>query len=449
MSVRPLRLSPLDIPGYAIKKSGIVWLCQHGAWCAENQIIGFCNINLQSLGGKPNRFGKETVLQAVLAAPAPGRLRTDPETSFGGYLDFLGVQVWNSESIIGFLEIDEDEDEDEAPQTLRLRHCMLAGKLLTDLANYGTGLLPGWHVHVRAWRQAQAGMPKTLLSLAMCDGRGPLRGARDAFIELLEDSTNDCHIVVASNDLLVPNAIGLREQFERDEAAFKAIAWDIEQAIFNGPVAPTPQDHVFAGLLLESLRVSPLREPHHIVTGAGLQKTDPPAAIVLSANAEQMHIMRHRTFGYHLEVFHFRVAAAGPATKAWLCAAFERVDRTIASIRTDYENLFNAVRAAFDTRFIVLNRMSSSGREDLAFYAPFDAPLAQTLVHIAAKEINLMLHDLAVAYPIDIIDIDAIATEIGAAQHLPDGVHQSGEMARRIRAEIIGLLEDRKTAPLF
>jgi hypothetical protein len=437
VSVQPLRLAPLHIPGYAVKKSGIVWLYPDGAWCAENQIIAFCNINLENLaGGKDNPFAKETVLQAALAAPAAGRLRADPETSFGGYLDFLGVQAWNADAIIGFLETDEDA----TPVPLPMRNCMLTGKLLTGLANFGTGLLPGWHTETRAWRQDSPCLPKTLLSLAMCDARGPLRGDQEAFIELFEASQTQCHIVVASNDLLVPNAIYLREQFERDKSAFNLIAYDIEQAIFNGPVKPTPQDHFFVGLLLDSLRTSPIRETHDIITGAGLQKTSLPAAIILSANAEQMHILRHKTLAYHLQIYHFQFAAAGPATKAWLLASFEHVARTIASIKNDYENLFNAVLGEVDAKFMILNRMSSSGREDLAFYAPFDTPLAQTLAHIAAKEINLMLHELTATYPIDIIDIDSIAAEIGGAQHLPDGVHQSGEMQSRIRAKIIRLI---------
>jgi len=437
VSARPLRLGPLEIPGCAVKKSGIVWLYPDGAWCDSGQIIGFCNVNLEMFGGGhvPQPFGPDTVLQVALASPAAGRLRADPETAFGGYLDFLGVQAWNGESVIGTLETPEDS---EAP--LHMRHRMLAGKLLTSLANFGTGLLPGWHTSARAWRRETAGIPKTLLTLAMCDVRGPLRGAQEAFIEFFEESQSPWHVIVASNELVVPNAVCVREQFERDEAAFELIARDIERVIFNGPVKPTARDHFFAGLLLESLRASPIRERHDIITTAGLQKSEPPAAIILSANAEQMFMLRHKTLRYHLQFYHFQFAAMGPASKAWMNASFEQADRTIAGIRNDYEALFSAVRAKIDTKFIILNRMSSSGREDLAYYAPFDAPLAKTLAHIAAKEINLVLHDLAAAGLIDIIDTDAIAAEIGAAQHLPDGVHQSGEMASRIRAEIIALM---------
>jgi len=435
--MRPLCLGKLEIPGYAVKKSGIVWLLPDHAVCEKNQIFGFCNISLEPISpAAPRPFENETILQAALAAPAAGRLRADPETSFGGYLNFLGVQLWDPHSIIGFLETDDGQPGGRLP----VRLCMLAGKLFTRLADYGTGLLPGWHSHARAWRPELADVPATLLSLGICDARGPLLGDDASFLEFFAEAESPCHILVAGNDLLVPSALCLLEQFERDDTAYNLIARELEQAVFNGPIKPTPQDHFFAGALLEALRASPIRETHDIITGAGLQKTSPPAAIILSANAEPMRILRHKILAYHLHLHHFQLAAAGPAIRAWLQTAFEPAPRGIAGIKHDYETLITAVQAQFETKFIVLNRMSSSGREDLAFYAPFDAPLSQTLVHVAAKEINLMLHDLAAAGKITIIDIDALAAELGGAQHLPDGTHQSGELQSRIRGEILRLM---------
>ncbi len=437
MSVQPLCLGPLDIPGYAVKKSGIVWLYPDGAWCEENQVIGFCNISLAPRAGAA-QVARDATLQAALASPATGRLRADPETSFGGYLDFLGVQTWDGTAVIGFLDM-PGEDEAQA-QTLPMRHCLLAGKLLTGLANYGTGLLPGWHSQLRAWRREVPGIPDTILALGLCDVRGPLCGEQAAFLEYFEANNSQCHIVVTANDLLVPSALCLLEQFSRGGDANDQITRDIERSVFNGPVKPAAQDHFFAGALIEALRASPLLETHDIITAAGLGKTRPPALVILSANAEPMRILRHKTLCYHLQIHHFQFAAAGPAIRAWLQRAFEYVPRGIADIKRDYETLIAAVQARFRTKFAVINRMSSSGREDLAFYTPFDAPLSQTLAHVAAKEINIMLHELAEDGKISIVDMDAIAAELGAAQHLPDGVHQSRDMEARLRAKILGLL---------
>ncbi len=54
-----------------------------------------------------------------------------------------------------------------------------------------------------------------------------------------------------------------------------------------------------------------------------------------------------------------------------------------------------------------------------------------------------MLHDLAEKADIEIVDVDAIAAGLGAAAHLPDGVHQSGLMQDEVRWEILHILEQR------
>jgi hypothetical protein len=86
--------------------------------------------------------------------------------------------------------------------------------------------------------------------------------------------------------------------------------------------------------------------------------------------------------------------------------------------------------------------MSTSGHEDISNYASFDAPMSGTLSSIAAKEHNLMLHDLAENRDLAIIDVDAIAADLGGAEHLPDGIHQSGLIQAALRVEILHALED-------
>jgi hypothetical protein len=90
-----------------------------------------------------------------------------------------------------------------------------------------------------------------------------------------------------------------------------------------------------------------------------------------------------------------------------------------------------------------MNSLSTSGHEDIFTYAPFDKPMGEMLSSIRTKEMNLMLHDLAREQELAIVDVDAIAADIGAAAHLPDGVHQSGLMQAEIRAEILRILSQR------
>jgi hypothetical protein len=42
-----------------------------------------------------------------------------------------------------------------------------------------------------------------------------------------------------------------------------------------------------------------------------------------------------------------------------------------------------------------------------------------------------------------IVDTDAIAADLGAKAHLPDGLHQSGPLQAEIRQEIIHMLAAR------
>jgi hypothetical protein len=190
--------------------------------------------------------------------------------------------------------------------------------------------------------------------------------------------------------------------------------------------------------------MSPLTDHYDILTRRGLRRTGPSEAVVLSVNAESPVILRHQQLGYAVNLnFLVLTEVAGPAVRQWLLTAFEPIKRTPYDIRRDYRELIEAVRARSDTKFLILNAMSTSGDEDVFSYAPFDRPMDDTLSSIRAKELNLMLHDLAREQDISIVDVDAIAAELGGAAHLPDGVHQSGLMQAEVRAEILQLLRGR------
>ena len=115
--------------------------------------------------------------------------------------------------------------------------------------------------------------------------------------------------------------------------------------------------------------------------------------------------------------------------------------RSVDDVRRDYKRLLDTMNKATGTRAIVINRMSTSGYEDISSYSPFDAPMSDTLASIAAKELNLMLHDIAEDNDLAIIDVDAIAADLGGAEHLPDGIHQSGAIQAVLRAEILHVMK--------
>jgi hypothetical protein len=279
-----------------------------------------------------------------------------------------------------------------------------------------------------------------MLCLGICDAEGPVRGDQAAFLDMFEDTTDPTHMIAVQDRPVTPCAPCLFDQFTRSAASYQAITDDIMRAFLSGRVRVTSDDWLFIGALLAALESSPMRETYDLLTPTGLRKGGRPASILLSLNAEGPSILRHKTLGYNLHILRIYQPAAGPAVRAWLASAFEPVKRSIDDIRSDYRKLFDAVCSETNARFLVLNRMSTSGNEDISTYAPFDHPMSDTLANIASKELNLMLHDLAEERDFSIIDVDAIAAELGGSDHLPDGVHQSGTMQSQVRAEIMHAL---------
>ncbi len=443
MTSLPLRCGPLLADDFAIQRSGIAWLCEDGHLCRPNEVIAYCNIGLERTAAQrtaPNPFAEERELQVAFAPRVGGRVRWAPGTSPGGHLNVHRVQPWDADAVLGFLEVPDGAAPADAG-TARL--LMLAGRRISALADGYTGLLPGWHNRSRGWWSEPASVPgPTLLSLGVCDAEAALRGDRLAFTEMFEIAPHPAQIVFTNAHPLTPCAPVLAEQFLRQPAAYEAIAADLRRGLTEGRVRPSADDWLFAGMLLAALARSPMRDGYAILTPSGLRRSGPAEAILLSLNAEFPTILRHRKLGYALHVMRHYQQAAGPGMRAWLDLAFEPVRRTVADIRLDYARLFEMVARETAGRFLVVNRMSTAGQEDVASYAAFDAPMAATLESIASKELNLMLHDLAEEHDIAIIDVDAIAAEFGGAAHLPDGIHQSGPMQAAVRAEILHCLMD-------
>jgi len=456
LNTLPLKFGVLQGDNFLIQRSGVTWLCDDGHECQPNEVIAYCYIGLEpKAGGRTtaNPFGDEQELQVAFAPRVGGRLRKAVGTSRGGHLSVFGAQPWDPDAALGFLEVSDAErlhgDAVEAAGTLRL--LMLAGRRVSSLASHEAGLLPGWYSRSRAWWFDQPGVLMshvapdlrcpTLLGLGICDSTGPLRGDRRAFNEMFATAPYPAQIVFVGDSPVTPCAPVLLEQFSRTPAQFRAIAADLQRALTEARTIPSADDWFFAGTMLTALERSPIRDCHTLLTASGLRQTAPPSAVLLSLNAEFSTILRHRELGYSLHVMRHFQAAAGPAMRAWLDAAFKPVTRTVADIKLDYIRLFDTTAAELGTRFLIINRMSTSGQEDITSYQAFDAPMSAMLETIAAKELNLMLYELAEERGISIIDIDSIAANLGGAVHLPDGVHQSGLMQAVIRDELFACLE--------
>jgi hypothetical protein len=410
-------------------------------------VIAYCNLGVRPTSrarGELSPFAEEMRdLQMALVTPVAGRLRRAADSSRGGFLDLLDhFMLWSADFEIGHIEPEPGQAIGAGDGQLRL--LMMGGRRASDLAEVRSGLLTGWHDRSRGCRVDGDGPIGTLLSLGVCEMAGVFKGERNAFLELLDAVKGPAQVVFVPDNPMVHNALVVAEQIRRTPADREAIARDLAETLAAGSMTPTPADWMFAGATLNALNRSPASERYTILTRSGLRAAGPPDAIVFSLNAEAENVLRHRRLGYALQFHGFRLADAGLAFVAWLRANFISVRRSPDEIRADFRALIDLVRAdAPATQFLICNVMSTSGADDIQNYAPFDAPLDQTISTVHAKAMNLMLHDLARERDIAIIDADAIAAELGGQRSLPDGVHQNGEMQAELRAEILRILRAR------
>jgi hypothetical protein len=448
MTAIPLTLGPLTARDFVIRRSGVYWLCDDGHHCRRNEVVGYCNISLeriarQQAGTLP--MADEQELQVAFATPCAGRLRVDATKSPGGFLNAFGRHAWRPDDILGHLDPDVDEAVTLANGG-RLRLLFLAGRRMSGLADVEFGLLPGWHSRSRAWWSDESNSLMTLLCLGICDAAGLVRGNRVPFIEFFEGSPCPVQLVYVPDHPVVPCAPILLEQLQRTNSEKEAVAADLAAGLAAARIPATADDWLFAGALLSSLQCSPIVDRYDVLTATGLRKQGPADAILLSLSAELQSVLRHKKLGYTLQMLRHRQASGGPAIRSWLTSSFEPAKRTIDDIRQDYRRLIKAVAAKTGARVMILNRMCTSGFEDIISYAPFDQPLRETLETIAAKEMNLMLHDLAEECDFSIIDVDSIAAYLGGAEHLPDGIHHSGTMQSLLRTAIVDALNGSKPA---
>jgi hypothetical protein len=447
MTSLALSCGPLEAEGYIIRRSGMRWLHDDRYMCRPNEVIGFCNISLEQASGRRSGnfpLAGEMELHVAFAPRIGGRLRISDGNSPGGYLNALGLHVWNQNDVFGYLE-EAPRDDDAAAQVNptpgELRLLMIAGRRMSELADTNIGILPGWHSRSRAWWCDRLGSDlSTLLCLGLCDAAGVVRGNETPFVEAFEATPSPAHFVYVPDHPMVPCAPILLEQLMRSPAQNEALAADLSAGLSSGSVVPNADDWMFAGALLSSLQNSPMRETYDVLTPAGLRQLGPANTILLSMAAEVRSVLRHKKLGYSVQMLRHRQTAAGPAIRSWLSSAFEPVKRTVDDVQRDYRKLIDAVAAQTGARVVILNRMSTSGFEDITSYAAFDAPLGDTLENISAKEMNLMLHDLAEDCDFSIVDVDAIAADLGGSEHLPDGIHHSAAMQAMVRAEIRHIL---------
>jgi hypothetical protein len=445
----PLRLGPLVPPGFQLRRSGIRWLREEGATVRPGEAVAFCNLGLQpqtALASTDAPFADERLeLQAVMAPRAGGTLRQGEATARGGFLDRLDFfQMWTPEFAIGSIEPGAGAPLPGPADEVSL--FMTATRDRADLARSREGIVSGWNDRSRAWRADGEGPRSTVASLGICEMTGVIRGERMAFLELFEQVAGPVQAVHFADEPVLPSAPVLAELTTRTDAEREAISADLVDYLAR--VKARPAEWIFAGAMLNGLQRTPLDDGYDILARGGLRRLGPADAVVLSASVES-GLARHRKLGYALSINGFRIARAGPHVAAWLNESFEPIRRTVDEVARDYRILFDAMRAAQapPKHVLIVNVMSTAGDDDIQNYQAFDEPMGEVLATVRARDMNMMLDDLAHENSdVAIVDLDAIAAEIGAQRNLPDGIHSSGALQAELRGELVGILNARGVA---
>ena len=436
MTVIAMRLGQLGPDALGIKRSGLRWLRGDGHLCRANEIVAYCSLRLT---GAPQAFGEEGFdLQVALAPRMPGRIRRTEAASPGGFLDRAPSLDWTPDEVWGRFEPlsgNADEPIDE-PNLL-----FMAGRRFTNVAEDRSGLLTGWHDRTRGWWGE--GLGATLLAMGACEQVGLIRGADRAYSSLFEAAAGSAQVVMTQGAPLEPCAIVLRQQFARTRKEVAAIRQDMATHFFEGGAAPTAAGWLFMGALLNGLERSALDERYDLLTRTGLLRTPPAAAICLSPAGESPYLLRHRRLGYMLNIFAFRLEGVGRAVRDWLRREFEPVFQSVDDVARDYRQL---IEAAPHCAFILVNQIASRANESIQSYDAFDDHTMAHLSSLRTYDLNLMLHDLARAPNVELVDADAIAADLGVAEHMPDGIHATEQLQAETRAELLRCLRRQRVA---
>lgn len=434
----PLTLGPLGGSAAAVTRSGLRWLCADGQALRAGDPIALCNIAVHT---KPplECFAQEGEdLRFVLVAAAAGRVRQNAAVSRGGWHDELrGYFQWDPDRVIGTFEPDAPGAD---PQALVARFCV-AGRRVSEVAEDRTGILTGWHERKRAWR-VEAERPGTVLGLGICELSPVLRGPDNAFLATLLAGGGAAHMVDVPDTPLVPCARTLIEQFQRTDAQRALVAESFRELGAQIEIDRIG-DWILAATLLKALIGRPALESYDVLTATRLEQVTPDA-MILSVNADGPHRYRHRRHGFAIQLHPFQRLRTGQAFRAWLAREFTVEQHSVSAVRRDYVELIRQVRERAPRReILVFNSVAATDREDILSYEAYDPPLSLALRNVRARELNVMLHDLAAETGIAIVDADAIAADLGVHRSIPDGTHQSGEMQQVLREEILSILKAR------
>jgi hypothetical protein len=425
-------LLPETVP---TRHTSLRWLVASGSSFPAGTILAYCNIS-PAFGSGPALHplaAEWRDLQLAFVLQHPGVVQYKPDAMGGGQIDRnVWRYDWHPEREFAKLMTER------SPKGPLVRPLVVCGRRMSELAEVRDGLLTGWHTRKRAW-WADAQEPGAVLAgLGSCEVTSIMQGSRPGMLDLLDGAAGGSQLLVIPDSAVVPCARTTLEQLRRTPSDMQAIRADMSSSLLALGDKLEARDWLMAGAIQASLLASPLTEPLPILIQGGARVSAPPSAVVMSLHAEPMRVFRHRRLGYTLAIYGYRLTQdTGPGLKNWLATAFEPVVRTPDDIRADFAELLIELRSRSVKRLLLANIFSSSISDDLPSYAGLDTPLSQSIGSVRAKECNLAMAELAAEDPgLLILDIDAMAADLGAIRVLPDSLHVAGDLQILVQQEI-------------
>lgn len=427
MAQRPMLLPDL---GFVPLRSEISWRLPEGAPVAPRQPVASVAISSESLARVAPRG---TEVRALLLAPTQGMLHPHEMPSSGWDAHFPR-KPWEPGHMLGTLETARAL-KDEAALALQVALFSIdrLHPAFEDRRPFPGGpcrLLRAW------WGPSGWSEPcRTVLSLGNCEQLGFFAGNAGDLAAWLEALPGPISVVYKPDRITVPSAAALLSALEMDDTARRRAAEEFgawfRQGV-QGAAAGDPSGWLgTAAVAQELLGTTVLRRSFAVVDGAGRLAERRPDYVFLSLASEFSAQLRHRKLGYTISVPAFQFGK-NPDIRQTLLGRFELMRPSVAETQDCLKAVITRIRQETGARVVVFNATSFVDRvwDWSAVDRPSDVPSVRMM------DLNLALWELARQDLCELIDVEALALDLGLGAAYPDGIHPSSALEARVRAKI-------------
>ena len=410
-------------------RSSFTWLVADGARCISGQALARCIFNFIATPVNSAWPDLQNSLQIVVVATCDGIVRHAAGSSQGGWRDLFESRAYEAGEVIG--EIIPD-----AAGTVSANIClMINSQRMTSLVDDRESLWSGWHYRQRIWRLGAAPPQRTLLALGICELTHALRGADHAFSEMLSRFTEPVQLVTRDDVPLVTSARIALEQLTRTEEEGALIWNDLQKGLIESGGALTPDDWMVAGSLGRMLTDRAIVEGFPVLSAQGITQSAPADCVVMSMLAESPIQLRHKRLGYHMHMHRWLYFRLPQSMQLWIQQNFEQVRISLEELERDYVALCERLRSN-GRRLCLLNNIASHRSERIERYFHFEGRLEDQLASFRNLSLNLMADRLVAREGLQVVDVDALAAELGIWEQSPDRMHHGVLLEHRICSEL-------------